>query len=218
MRIYHGGNMKIFCDLDGTVIDVATRHYRVYSETTQQFNGLPLSKAQYWDLKRKKMKWSELLPLSGLSSDIENGYLKVFIEKIEDPAYLKFDLPFPGAIDTLASLAEKGQCYLVSLRRNRRNLLDQLKGLAVDKYFTEVLSGHSEHDGYDVKITLIKDRLGDEPGIIIGDTEADIVTGKKLGMTSIAVTSGIRDEAFLRALSPDYLVENIREITELPDM
>lgn len=207
--------MKIFCDLDGTLIDVSKRHYKVYSEMTNEFRGTPLPKAEYWDLKRRKIKWNELLPLSNLDPEIEPRFLEGFIKRIEDPSYLELDTVFPEAIPTIKELSKVGDCYLVSLRRNRQNLLDELSRLAIAPYFKEILTGHSENDGYDVKIALIKDRLGDDNGVIIGDTEADIVTGRELGMKAIGLKSGIRDEQFLAALHPDFLVDGIGDVGEL---
>jgi phosphoglycolate phosphatase len=207
--------MKIFCDLDGTLIDVSKRHYRVYCEMTSEFGGTPLPKDTYWDLKRRKTKWNELLPLSDLDAEVESKFLEGFIKKIEDPQYLMLDELFPSSIVAVNELSKLGDCYLVSLRRNRENLLDELTRLELAPHFREVLTGHSENDGYDVKIALIKDRLGDENGIIIGDTEADIVTGKELGMKSIALKSGIRDEQFLSALEPDYLLDDISQVVRL---
>jgi len=207
--------MKIFCDLDGTLIDVSARNYRVYAENTTAFGGHPLQRAAYWDLKRKKTKWDQLLPLSGLPIDIQQQFLDEFIKKIESPDYLKLDTLFPAALAALDMLSAEHECYLVSLRRNRENLLLELEWLNLAPHFKQILTGHSESDGYDVKIALIKDRLGDDKGVIIGDTEADIVTGKELGLTTVAVKSGIRDEQFLAALNPDHLLNDISELGSL---
>ena len=205
--------MKIFCDLDGTLIDVAIRHYRVYSETIHEFNGTPLGQTKYWELKRNKAKWSFLLPLSGVASESENKFLERFKDKIENPEYLKLDTLFPNVVMTLEKLRELGDCYLVTLRRNRKNVLEELDYLDLSHQFTEVLTGHSESDGYDVKISLIRDKLDDAEGIIIGDTEADIITGKELGLRTFAVRTGIRDDTFLKQLHPDHIISEFADVT-----
>jgi phosphoglycolate phosphatase len=208
--------LKIFCDLDGTLLDVAPRHYKVYSEIVQEMGGSPLDQPTYWDLKRKKTTWDVLLPMCQLSVDDKQTFLDKFIKKIENPSYLAVDKLFDGALETLKFLSSKGDCYLVSLRRNEANLKEEVRRLGLEPHVHEVLSGHSESDGYDVKIQLIQTKLGDNRGIIIGDTEADIITGKKLGLTTVAVLSGIRDKQFLVALEPDYLLQNISESKDLP--
>lgn len=207
---------KVFLDLDGTLLDVSERNYTVYREVTLALGGHPMDKTTYWELKRKKTKWPVLLPESGLDSAVEQEFLSRFISLIESPDYLKLDRIHPKALAVVAALADGAACYLVSLRRNETNLLKELEWLDLRPHFTKVLSGHSESDGYDKKIELIKNELGEDQGVIIGDTEADIVTGKELGLTTIAVTSGIRGEQFLRALEPDYLVEHIGQVLDLP--
>lgn len=207
--------MKIFCDLDGTLIDVSNRHYLVYSEMIHEFGGSPLSKDEYWQLKRQKIKWNKLLPMSGLKDGVEPAFLEGFIKKIEDPKYLELDTLFPESLNALNTFLRIGQCYLVSLRRNRVNLLQEIERLDLSGHFTDVLTGHSENDGYDVKIALIKDRVQNDEALIVGDTEADIITGKELGFKTFAVTSGIRDKQFLADLKPDHLVKGIEEVAEI---
>lgn len=207
--------MKVFCDLDGTLLDVAPRHYRVYQETVREFHGIPISQSKYWDQKRRKVTWPTLLNESKLSQEIELKFLDSFIKKIEDPNYLSNDELFPQSIAALETLKRNHELYLVSLRRSEKNLTDQINNLGLKPYFTHILSGHSEADGYDKKIELIKTILGSDRGVIIGDTEADVIAGKELGLMTIAVTSGIRDEQFLAKLNPDYLVNHIGDINEL---
>jgi phosphoglycolate phosphatase-like HAD superfamily hydrolase len=207
--------MQIFFDLDGTLIDVSERNYRVYKEVTALFRGTPLPKEKYWEFKRKKTKWPVLLPLSGLAADIEPVYLAEFIQKIEEPEYLKLDMLYLGALDAVDELARKNECYIVSLRRNHDNLLRQIEWLHLAPHFTMILSGHSEGDGYDVKTQLIKEELREKEGIIIGDTEADIIAGQTLGIVTVALTSGIRDAEFLTELKPDHIVAGIGDVVPL---
>lgn len=207
--------MKIFCDLDGTIIDVSARHYRVYCEMVMEFDGTPINKSKYWNLKRNKIKWSELLPVSQIAPENESRFLQGFIKKIEHPDYLKLDTVFPGAMDAIEKLANYGECYLVTLRRNRENVLEEVAHLDLTKHFTGILTGHSESDGHDIKVSLIREKLERETGIIIGDTEADALAGQELGLKTIAVTSGIRSKEFLERLKPDLIVSNIIQVPEL---
>ncbi len=204
--------MKLFCDLDGTLLDVSVRHYKIYVEVTTDFGGKPLDKKAYWDLKRSKAKWPEILPASGLKAEVVDKYLDKFRDKIESPEYLKLDQPFPGVIEVIEELAGMYQCYLVSLRRNANSLRAELEWLGLAPYFTQVLMGHSESDGVDVKVPLIRSVLGTDIGVIIGDTEADILTGKKLGLTTIAVASGLRTRELLVELQPDHIIDTIADV------
>lgn len=207
--------MKIFCDFDGTLVDISERHYTVYRSIVEKFQGKPLAKNDYWHAKRQKTDWESLLQMSQLKPEVKKAFLDEFISKIENPEYLVIDKLFPNVEPTLKKLNNLGECYLVSLRRNRQNLLGQVEKLGLSSYFTDILIGHSESDGHDVKVELIRSKLNGESGMIIGDTEADVITGKKLGLRTYAVTSGIRSKEFLGQLSPDYLVPGVDKIAAL---
>lgn len=205
--------LKIFFDFDGTLIDVSTRHYRVYSELAAMFGGKPLTKQVYWELKRAKAAWPDILIKSKLTPDVMDDFLAEFIKRIEDPAYLQLDKLLPDSKRVLQGLRKSYELFLVSLRRNENNLCEEVRSLGLGGYFTKILSAHSETDGSDKKTELIKNEL--VPGqraFIVGDTEADIKAGKLLGQTTVAVLSGIRDKAFLAKLDPDFIIPSVADL------
>jgi phosphoglycolate phosphatase len=208
--------LKIFFDLDGTLIDVSVRHHKVYSELVMSYGGTSLPQSTYWDLKRNKITWPEILEKSGLSSTLVPAFLNSFINIIESPDYLKLDVLFSDTIPTLQTLALQNDCFLVSLRRNHENFVAEISWLGLDKFFNKVLTGHSENDGYDKKIELISEVLEKgEEALIVGDTEADIITGKNLGLKTVAVLSGIRDREILESLEPDFIINDIRDLIKI---
>jgi len=204
--------LKIFFDLDGTLIDASKRHHKVYIDVIAKLGGVPLSRDAYWELKRSKADWETILPNSSVSIDKREQFLQEFISRIESIEYLREDSIFPGAINRIEELKRNNTCYLVSLRRNHENLVAELEWLGLAAHFTKILSGHSESDGSDVKAAIIQQELGGDEGVIIGDTEADILTGRELSMKTIAVCSGIRSEDYLEHLNPDYIVPSIADI------
>ncbi len=202
--------MKVYFDLDGTLIDISKRHYLVYKNAVLHFGGKPLSKKKYWQLKRNKTCWSNVLLYSDLEKNITEVFLEYFINNIEKKSFLKKDTLFPNSLEILNKVSGISDCCLVSLRRNKKNLFEQLDWLGIKDIFKDIRTGHSENQGDDVKTMLIK---YDDPvkGMIIGDTEADIVTGKNLGLFSIGVLSGIRSEDFIKKLNPDLIIESIKD-------
>ena len=111
-------------------------------------------------------------------------------------------------------MRKRYQLFLVTLRNNRTNLLWQLNYFAINKFFDKVLSRDNNAGTWQVKYELIvQARLVDrEKLVIIGDTEADVLTAKELNAISIAVESGIRNKEFLQKLQPDFLLKNISEL------
>lgn len=49
----------------------------------------------------------------------------------------------------------------------------------------------------------------DKNSVIVGDTETDIKTGKRLGLRTVAVTCGQRSRDFLKKHKPDILIDEI---------
>lgn len=201
-------------DLDGTLIDVSERHWRVYKAVTETFQGNPLDKSTYWGLKRAKTDWPSILAKSGINAGKLQDYLKRFIELIEQPRYLKLDQLFPFTNDVLNSLGGY-ELFLVSLRRHEDRLVDELRWLGLYERFSKVITGHTEGEGYELKVTMLKQLIGNEHAIVIGDTEADVRAAQAVGATSVAVLSGIRDGAYLRSLRPDHVIISIVELTNI---
>lgn len=206
--------MKIFFDLDGTLIDVSQRHYIVYKQVVEELLGKPLKMKTYWDLKRRKADWKEVLKQSYINEKLKQQFLDKFILKIESPEYTKKDKLFNSTKDTLDKLSNYS-LYIVSLRRSEEALLNELAFLGIKDKVIKVLSGHTESDGYTKKAELISTIGFNSSDIVVGDTEADILAAKQLGLRSIAVSSGIRTTKLLQATDPDYLITDISQLPQL---
>ena len=131
--------MIMFWDLDGPILDVSKKYYAVYNDILLEHKEKPLSKKKYWDLKRSKVSIEELL-ITTNSQKIIRKFNKSWIEKIETKNYQKFDQLQRGIIDVLNRCAEKHELVIVTLRRNRKRLLAQLKDLGIIHYFMDILS------------------------------------------------------------------------------
>lgn len=211
--------MNIFIDFDGTLVDIALRHYRVYKKCVKELGGTPLDKEEYWKKKRANVSWDELLPLSGLGIDKKDAYLKLFIDRIESQEELGADELFKDSLRTLEQLRANGnKLYLLSLRRNAAALDWQIEHLGIRYLFEKILSGHSDtKEGTLLKKADIVRQTVDNPSevVIIGDTEADIAAAQQLGATSIALMSGIRNEEFLSAMHPNHLIDGIGDVDNI---
>lgn len=170
-------------------------------------------------MKRANLSWDKLLPLSGLSIDEKDRYLKLFIDRIESQEELGADELFKDSLRTLEQLRANGnKLYLLSLRRNANALDWQIEHLGIRRLFEKILSGHSDtKEGTLLKKADIVRQTVDNPSevVIIGDTEADVAAAQQLGATSIALLSGIRNEEFLSAMCPNYLVDGIGDVNKI---
>lgn len=212
-------NRNIFIDFDGTLVDIAPRHYRVYKKCVEKMGGTPLDRKKYWELKRDNISWNELLLISGLEVNNRDDYLELFIDRIESLEELYRDELFVDSLSALKKLSSNdNKLYLLSLRRNSDALDKQIEKLGIGCFFKEILSGHSDTKEGTLlkKADIIKQTIDNpEDSIIVGDTEADVAAAQQLNATSIALLSGIRSKKFLKSMEPDYLVAGIGDIANI---
>jgi len=168
-------------------------------------------KKAYWRMKRVRRPLSEILANTGID---EAAYSKIWLAKIESPEYLPLDRVIPGAKQQLTKLKDLFQLVLVTLRHNREGLDEQLHELKLRPFFSHVLSRASLNvNGWEAKKDLISSSgLLSLPSWIVGDSEVDILAGKALGLTTVAVLSGIRDSKRLKEFEPDFIVDDIGDL------
>jgi phosphoglycolate phosphatase len=197
-------------DLDGTVLDVSARHHHVYSTVCASLGGAPLDRTAYWQLKRQRTGWPEILAQSGLADGQLTAFETQFVELIELPDSLGFDVLFPEATPVLTRLAATYRCTLVTLRSSTTALRAQLAVFALTPFFEAIESGAAGPDPAFQKARMIRKTVpDDDPAVVIGDSEADVTAANALGYLSIAVSSGIRDREILALDNPGYLVDDI---------
>jgi phosphoglycolate phosphatase/pyrophosphatase PpaX len=93
-------------------------------------------------------------------------------------------------------------------------ILDHFK---LTKYFHYIMGRrpYINHKPSPEPLVLICKELMTSPAntIMVGDTELDILCGKNAKAKTCAVTYGYRTKESLIELSPDYLIDNLSEIT-----
>ena len=201
--------MKIFIDLDGTLLDIKYRCYQIYFDLLSCGGFECLNIEKYWEMKRNKISEEEIV-----SETATTLFVKHYSEKrfalIETMEYLVLDNVFSCVHGVLNAWSAAHDLYLVTLRKNRTHLDLQLYLLDLYKYFKFV---YNDEMSRNEKADLVKYEIFDTSDcVIIGDTEDDIEAGKSLGIKTIALTSGIRKKDLLRKLYPDILVRDISQV------
>ena len=211
---------NIFLDLDETLIDTSERHYQVYYDIMNLLNLKDhLNKDEFWKLKRNGISTVELI--NETDPYILQKFSKLWIENIEKKEYLLYDRPFRETFDLLSEL-RKERLILVTMRNNREHLIWELKNLGIYEYFESILScSPFKNKTKELPIlAYIQDKklFLDKNSIIVGDSEIDIITGKKLDITVIAVSYGIRARELLIHMNPDYCLNGIDELLKTINM
>jgi histidinol phosphatase-like enzyme len=149
--------LKIYFDLDGTIIDVSNR-----AKTRGKF-------VESWDV-------------------------------------FQHDNLLPGVKKTLKKLSKDSGVKLILLtkRKNVSLLVKQLIIMKILNYFDEIYytSGRPKHK-------YIRELNN---AIIVGDTEDDILTGKKLKIDTVAVLSGVRTKEMLLKYKPSIIIKDITKL------
>jgi phosphoglycolate phosphatase-like HAD superfamily hydrolase len=201
----------IFFDLDGPILDVSRKYYQVYKDIVLELGGNPLDFSTYWERKRKKLPDSETLDLSGLSQAKLEDFLVTRKHRIETPSYWQFDRVWKELLLFTTTSTLRGQVCLVTFRNDRVALMEELSSFGILDWFEEVITmpgDAASGDRSSVKADAVYQRYGEvERGVFIGDTETDIRAGKKLGLTTVAVTYGIRTSNYLQKEKPDFIFD-----------
>jgi phosphoglycolate phosphatase len=200
--------MKIFLDLDGTILDIKYRYYKIYSDLLLQSGFKCLDIETYWELKRSKTP-EEMIAAKTATDKFAEHYAKNRIHLIETVEYLVLDRVFDDVHEILEDWSVKHDLYLVTLRKNRAHLNLQLQLLDLHKYFRAI---YNDELGSNRKDKLIKHKVFNSCNcVIIGDTESDIEAGKQLGIKTIALTRGIRKRYLLEDLCPDIIISDLSQ-------
>jgi phosphoglycolate phosphatase len=200
------------------LVDVRERHYRTYRWAVASIGGRPLGGTAYWRLKRRGTPQAEVLTRSGVDAERRDEYLERFLERIEAPASLALDQLFPGAVAALAALQRRGaRLVLHSLRRSPDAFARQVDRLGIGPAFELVDSGRVHRDGAMAKRHLIERAGFEAVAAVVGDTEADILAARALGLASVGVTTGLRNRGFLLGAGAGTVVDRIGQVPAILD-
>ncbi len=205
-----------FFDLDGPILDVSEKYYRVYADLMAEKGFDYLDKNKYWNRKREKVPEIDTLSLSQ-AQDYYSEYNVKRLKRIEADEYMKYDELQPGALKALEVLGSGYKLVLVTMRSSKTQLIKQLRSFGICEKFDEILctGQQSPHQRWRAKYQIILDhwpQVNFETSYFIGDTETDIFAAKELGCTSIAVLNGLSDSDHIHLTQPDFILEGTNDL------
>ncbi len=198
--------VKLFFDLDGTLIDSTRRLYHLFQELVPASS---LSYEEYWQQKRSgKTHHNILTDQFGYSQQDTVDFEEQWMPAIEDERFLKYDQPFAGVTQYLELLKADHDLYIITARQSEPAAKKQIASFSWD-FLTGVFVAKSAKE----KAALISG-TGELSfhDWIIGDTEREIETGKELGIKTAAVLSGFRSKALLEKYHPDQIADKVTDL------
>lgn len=201
--------MNIFFDIDGTLWDSQDRLYSLFCDLVPNNT---LSKVEYWSLKRAKTTNEDILrKYFSYPEDDVKIFTASWMNLIEAPEYLRKDILFPFTINTLKDLNQCGyNIYYVTLRQFADRVLAEISEKGIDIYCEKCLVSEAKT----TKNALVRNAgiILTAEDVFVGDTGIDVMTGKALGIRTVAVLSGFRNEDILGEYSPDLIIQDITEL------
>ena len=200
----------VLFDMDGTLLDTREFIFRAWEHVMQR-HSLP-------SRTRDEITAHITKPLHGIYNalypDIDVGSL---MESHRDFQLENLHLAqrFEHTLHTLERLKEAGKVCAVISTRGRNSIMTALKTTEIAHFFDVIVStddvSAAKPDPEPV-LRALKD-LGcpAEKAIMIGDTDVDIIAGKRAGVCTIGVTYGFHGSDVARH-NPDHVVDEISQI------
>lgn len=228
----------LFCDFDGPIVDVSERYYRTYRlglttlQTNHQENyGEPLplqllSKNQFWWMKRNRVADTDIAIRSGVPVDLVDTLLHQVQCVVNHPNLLQWDSLQPGTETAIHQLKRAGIRLVLVTLRHPHQVQAFLQAHDLSQYIDEIFGALDIDAAHlnraDQKVALLERAIAAQksqgyqtfPTCMIGDTEADIIAGRQAGITTVAVTNGIRSHNYLKRYQPTSIASNLLQAVQ----
>jgi 2-phosphoglycolate phosphatase, prokaryotic len=203
----------VIFDLDGTLIDsaedIALHVGRVYRELKGKDLPADEVKKNIGDGARS------LLANFFQGQELEDALERFLHYYISEPVI--HTKPYEGVMETLKSLKERGIFLAIATNKPHAITLEVLKRLKMLHYFDEVLGADllPEKKPSPLPLLEIAKRLEVTPelGLMVGDSENDILAGRRAGMLTAHARWGYKTPQS----PPDYHLDHPKELLHLID-
>ena len=124
---------------------------------------------------------------------------------------------YPGVKEVLEHFKNKRKVIVTN--RKYEFALPTIKELNINSYFEDILGADDIEckkpsscplDKAMNRLKMEKDRT-----VMVGDMDVDILSGKNAGITTCAVTYGIGKKEDILKAKPDYIIDNLLQLTEI---
>lgn len=213
--------ITVLCDFDGPLVNVSERYYRTYqlgladTQTAYQAQGITLqlqtlTKQQFWQMKQDRVADAEIALRSGLQGEQIEVFLERVCQLVNQSVLLEQDHLQPGVRRALALLQACGANLVVVTLRCQAQASQILESYGLAHFFKVIRGtqgGAAYQNSTELKKQLVSEVVNEQalPQSeiwIVGDTEADVLAGQAAGISTIAVTCGIRSAAYLNRHQP----------------
>ncbi len=204
--------MKLFLDLDGTLVDSTQRHVTALKDVLNE-EGIEANIDNYIPYKRDGFSTKQyLINILGLSTTQSISVSKKWTKIIEDEKYLLLDRLYDDSNDFLDWSVAQGFCIdILTARRNEESLYQFLKNSCIDKKIDQIFVVSPSNAGEEKNHIL--HLYSHKKNIFIGDTEADFDACEDTDIQLFVLNRGFRSERFWnsKGIKSYYDLQEIKE-------
>lgn len=202
-------------DFDGVIVDSLDLIFDIYNRIHHKY-GLPKAKS----LEDIRTLFNKNVYEALLERGIEKEKMRPFFTDLQMTTLREEHKmePYPGVIEELRKLEEKGYEMTIISSNHSKVIHSFLKKYQIDDLFKEVIGGEEKTSKVEKIHHVVKDLNADpESTYYIGDTSGDVLEGKKAGVKTVGVCWGYHSKAQLLSANPDFLLENVNQLSTYLD-
>lgn len=129
--------------------------------------------------------------------------------------------PFPGTLETVSALAERGLRMAIVTSKLRAATLQGMEVCGLVQYFDEIVTPeHVTHPKpHPESVLRAVERLGvsADEAILVGDSPHDVAAGRAAGTLTVGAAWGAFPRESLEEEHPDFILEEPRAVLPLVD-
>jgi pyrophosphatase PpaX len=207
----------VLFDWDGTLVDSAGALVATWHDVTTEVLG------RRWPVEPDDVRLAlsrrgaETFPLLTDDPDVVGRMAEAFTPAYEAHA-AEGVCPFPGVPELLEGLAARGVALgVVTSKARVRYRADAERGLLAHLFggvacAEDVIRGKPDPQAVHHVLALLG--VPPERAVLVGDTDADVASGRAAGVRTIGVTWGSSDAEHLRVAGAEAVVDSVAELDE----
>jgi pyrophosphatase PpaX len=208
----------VLFDLDGTLIDSIGLLLRCVHHAFEGHRG-PVPTDADWVAGIGTPLVAQLRPYAADDRELEQlvARYRAFQRQHHD----RLTTPFPGVVDTVRLLHERGHPLAVVTSKADELALRGIRHVGLERYFAEIIGcdACTRHKPEPEPVEIALARLGHAPAeaAFVGDSIHDIASGNAAGVTTIAALWGPFTRATLAVAGPRHFLDRITDLPALLD-
>lgn len=210
---------SIIFDFDGTLADTNAGIVGTFQETFRRLGMEVPSAERISSTIGLTLKDGFKAALEGLTEEEADRAVELYRSIFFEIA-IPCTVAFPQVRETLAALKERGYTLAIATSRSFHSLGKLCDSIGVTEFFEGFYGAESverHKPAPDLVNLILKDfSLRPEEALVVGDAHYDLLMGQGAGCRVCGVTWGNQARAQLESVHPDFLIDSMPELLELP--